>query len=71
MTLSDYLCREGISASKLADKMGVSVSTVTRAAKGELSPSGKLMEAIHQHTGGLVTPNDFFGIHPQASSEAA
>lgn len=72
MKLSDYLGIEGNSASKLAESMGVAVSTVTRAAKGELSPSRKLMEAFHRQTAGLVTPNDFCGIddaHPH--SEAA
>lgn len=62
MTLADYLKIEGNSASKLADATGVAVSTITRAAKGELKPNRDLLEAIYQHTGGQVTPNDIFGI---------
>jgi DNA-binding transcriptional regulator YdaS (Cro superfamily) len=62
MTLSDFLKAEGNSASKLADLLGVAVSTVTRAAKGDLLPSKQLMEGIYRATDGKVTPNDFFGI---------
>lgn len=62
MTLADYLSLEGNTASKLAADCKVAVSTITRAAKGELLPSRSLMEAIFQHTGGQVKPNDFFGV---------
>lgn len=62
MTLEHYLQIEGNSASRLAEAAGVAVSTITRAAKGEIAPSAKLMQAIYEHTGGQVTPNDFFGI---------
>jgi transcriptional regulator with XRE-family HTH domain len=62
MKLADYISLEGNSATKLAEDIGVAVSTITRAAKGEITPSRGLMEAIHEHTGGAVTPNDFFGI---------
>lgn len=62
MTLSDYLDTERVSASALAEKLGVSVSTITRAAKGEVLPSRDLMGKLFEETGGAVTPNDFFGI---------
>lgn len=60
MTLKDYLAREGNSASKLAGACGVAVSTITRAAEGTTVPSRELIEAIFKHTGGAVSPNDFF-----------
>lgn len=62
MTLADYLKLEGNSASRLAEATGVAVSTITRAAKGEITPSRHLMAAIYRHTNGAVTPNDFFGL---------
>jgi transcriptional regulator with XRE-family HTH domain len=62
MTLKDYLAQEGNTATKLADETGVSVSTITRAAEGTTMPSRGLMNEIFKATGGLVTPNDFFGI---------
>lgn len=62
MTLADYLAQPGMTATALAEKCDVSVSTITRAAAGDISPSGGLLKKIHEHTGGAVQPNDFFGI---------
>ncbi|RIV79548.1 helix-turn-helix domain-containing protein [Pelagerythrobacter aerophilus] len=62
MKLAAYLEIEGNSASKLAEATGVAVSTITRAAKGEITPSRKLMALIYEKTDGHVTPNDFWGI---------
>ena len=62
MTLSDYLKETGKTASELAVELDTAVSTITRAAKGELIPSRPLMEAIHHATNGKVSPNDFYGI---------
>lgn len=74
MKLSDYLKIEGNSASRLAESAGVAVSTITRAAKGEIMPSRQLMEAIYCHSAGRVTANDFYdfdsGDHAQPSAEA-
>jgi transcriptional regulator with XRE-family HTH domain len=62
MTLTDYLARPGHTATQLASATGSAVSTITRAAKGSVLPSKDLMQKIFDVTGGLVTPNDFFGI---------
>jgi ribosome-binding protein aMBF1 (putative translation factor) len=62
MTLSDYLKQPGKSATDLANEVKVAVSTITRAARGEVVPSRKLMHDLFEATGGQVTPNDFFGI---------
>ena len=62
MKLAEYLETEGNSASKLAQSLGVAVSTITRAAKGENTPSRKLMAAIYTETQGKVTPNDFWDV---------
>lgn len=62
MTLSDYLAQPGQTATALAEKCGCAVSTITRAAKGDIDPSGDLLHRIFKHTSGQVTPNDFFGI---------
>lgn len=62
MTLADYLDQDGHSATALASKCKVEVSTITRAARGDTIPSKPLMEKLFEHTGGQVTPNDFFGI---------
>ena len=51
-----------MTASKLAARAGVSVSTITRAAKGESSPSADLMRTIYEHTVGKVRPDDFFDL---------
>ncbi len=62
MTLADYLEAKKVSATALADQANVSVSTITRAARGEIIPSRDLMAKIFEVTNGAVTPNDFFGI---------
>jgi transcriptional regulator with XRE-family HTH domain len=62
MKLRAYLALPGHSATKLAAETGVSVSTITRAARGEIIPSRKVMESIAEKTDGAVLPNDFFEI---------
>lgn len=62
MTLKQYLSEPGRSATLLATELGVSVSTITRAANGETIPSRELMKQISQATDGEVGPNDFYGI---------
>lgn len=71
MTLSEFLKSEGNSASKLAETLGVAVSTITRVAKGKHIPSRALMEAIFQLSSGAVTPNDIFGIGPVSQEGVA
>lgn len=62
MKLLDYLAQPGKTASALAADCGVAVSTITRAAKGEIDPSGALMKDIFKYTDGAVTANDFHGM---------
>lgn len=62
MTLADYLAQPGQSATALARDVGVAVSTITRASKGEIVPTGRLMQAIFEKTRGVVTPNDFLKV---------
>lgn len=65
MKLSEYLARPGVTATDLAHKCGVSVSTITRAAAGDTDPSLVLVRLIVEHTGGAVTANDFL-VKPDA-----
>jgi len=67
MKLSDYIKLEGNSATALADKAGVAVSSITRAAKGDIYPSADLMRLIIEHTDGQVRPDDFFDL-PERSA---
>lgn len=60
MQLKDYLSVEGITASEFATRIGRSVSTVTRAARGEVIPDRATMEEIVTATDGKVEPNDFY-----------
>lgn len=62
MTLADYLSQPNRTATDLALATKSAVSTITRAARGELMPSRDLMLAIYEATEGAVTPNDFVGI---------
>lgn len=62
MKLTTYLEEQGLSATAFAERLGVSPSTVTRAAKGEILPSRDMLRRIYDETAGAVTPNDFVGI---------
>ncbi len=61
MQLQKYLQRENLTASQVAARIDRSVSTVTRAMRGEVIPDPDTMKAITVETGGEVTPNDFYG----------
>lgn len=60
MHLRDYLKEHGLTASAFAAKIGCSISTVTRAMRGEVVPEKATMEKIVAATGGKVQPNDFY-----------
>lgn len=62
MKLSEYIKLDGNTATALAEKAGVSVSSITRAAKGDIYPSADLMRLIIEHTDGAVRPDDFFDL---------
>ena len=60
MRLSDYLTRNEITRTAFAQKAGLTVPTVSRAASGRTYPSLTTLRAIVGATAGEVTPNDFF-----------
>jgi transcriptional regulator with XRE-family HTH domain len=59
MRLSAFLDLPGQSATDIARKCDVAVSTITRVAKGEKNPSLELMARIRAATHGAVTGDDF------------
>jgi len=71
MKLSDYLKQPGKTATALAEQVGCSVSTISRAASGKVIPSREQMCKIFDATDELVTPNDFFGIGHANCAECA
>lgn len=60
MRLRAYLKEHGITASQFAVQIDRSISTVTRAMRGEVIPDKATMEKIVAATGGKVQPNDFY-----------
>ena len=56
MTLAEYLTEQ--TATALAAKIGCEVSTITRIAKGDRSPSIELAARIERATDGAVTVAD-------------
>lgn len=60
MTLDQYLTRNKMTATDLANIMGRAVSTVTRIRKGEIKPDFDTIQELVDVTDGRVTPNDFF-----------
>jgi hypothetical protein len=67
MKLSDYMEKRGLSATAMAAELDVAVSTVTRAAKGEIIPSRPLMASIYKATGGKVSAADFYDLEGKAA----
>lgn len=70
MTLTDYLTQTKQTATALAGKVGCEVSTITRLAKGERSPSIDLAFRIERATSGIVTMADL-ALASSNPSEAA
>lgn len=60
MTLDQYLTRNKMTATEMAQILGRAISTVTRIRKGEIKPDYSTIQEIVDVTGGRVTPNDFF-----------
>jgi len=58
MKLSDFLKQPDKTATDLASAVKCEVSTITRLARGERSPSLALALRIEEATGGLVKPAD-------------
>lgn len=71
MQLTEYLNQPDRTATALAAKVGCEVSTITRLAKGERSPSIDLAIRIERETGGLVTVSDLALVASSNPSEAA
>jgi transcriptional regulator with XRE-family HTH domain len=60
MTLDQYLTRNKMTATEMAQILGRAISTVTRIRKGEIKPDYSTIQEIVDVTEGRVTPNDFF-----------
>lgn len=71
MRLKIYLSLNGNSASKLAEEVGVAVSTITRAASGETLPNHATRKLILAATGGKVRPADLFAAHEDHAASNA
>ena len=62
MTLKDYMAEEALSDDSFALLAGCDRTTVYRIREKGQRPSPALMEKIAEVTGGLVQPNDFYGL---------
>jgi transcriptional regulator with XRE-family HTH domain len=69
MKLSDWLDQQEpkMSATAFAKRVGLDVSTITRAMNGERRPEWPTLDKIFAATEGAVTPNDFI---PETADEA-
>ena len=59
MKLAAYLEAEGLTATEFAGRVGRSIATISRIARGLHAPDWPTMRAIAEATGGRVMPNDF------------
>lgn len=64
MNLAEYLQTPGHTATALAAQVGCSVSTITRAAKGETLPNRKTLNRIYEATGRRVHPRSYLEAIP-------
>ena len=71
MKLTEYLDQPNQTATALAAKVGCEVSTITRLARGERSPSIDLALKIERATNGDVTISDLALVSASNPSEAA
>jgi len=64
MKLSAYLAQPDVDRQALAKKLGVHVDSLYKWERGDRTPRRKMLEKISKHTGGAVTPSDFFDFQP-------
>lgn len=60
MTIYQYIEKEGMTLSSLADRVGVSRAAMTRYANGQRIPRPDVMLRLSVATDGFVKPNDFY-----------
>lgn len=60
MKLSAYLAQPDVNRQKLAKKLGVHVDSLYKWERGDRTPRKEMLAKIAKHTGGAVTPSDFF-----------
>lgn len=71
MKLNDFLDHHGISLTAFAEQVGTTAATVCRIGQGHVVPRRRLLERIHEATGGQVTPNDLVGLYCASPCEMA
>jgi DNA-binding transcriptional regulator YdaS (Cro superfamily) len=69
MKLDTYMRETGTTATALAGVIGCNVSTITRIAKGEVTPSPHNAVAIVKATEGRVSLEDLYGVPPMGAAE--
>jgi transcriptional regulator with XRE-family HTH domain len=71
MKLAAYLDLRNMSPAKLAEKIGVPASTITRILNGDRAPRLDTIQKITAATDGAVTADDFLRPLPAAQAGAA
>lgn len=69
MRLREFRDRQGLSATDMARKLGVSHTTIMRWERGVMAPAGAMLRRIAEVTDNAVTPNDM--LMPDEQSEDA
>ena len=65
MKLTEYMAKKGINETEMARLLGISQPTVSRYLNGLRMPKPRNMAKIVAVTGGLVRPDDFYGLKPR------
>lgn len=69
MRLSDWMRLQGLSDDQVAEKVEVDRATISRIRRGKHKPSWRVIERLHEITGGDVGADDF--LKPELPSGAA
>ncbi|MDF1734957.1 MAG: hypothetical protein P1U37_06700 [Minwuia sp.] len=62
MKLADWINESGLRRIDVAERIGRTPAVVTRLCEGDALTAANV-RAVHDLTGGAVTPNDLFGLH--------
>jgi len=68
MTLAEYLYANRLTATVFAARIGRSIPTVSKLARGIDMPGWDTMAAIVEATDGQVQPNDFLAVYQDAAA---
>lgn len=66
MKLDEYMKQQKLTDESFGERIGINRLQVFKYRHGRAKPREKVMQKIHDETGGLVTANDFYALNQEA-----